>query len=140
MIFDVGTFSMLELAPAVKHNLTDSSGLNGLTWRVAWAGLADTSGGIILLWHYSTASISLDSITSLTVLRNAIKNKLLSTAENWGINALTLIICSLSQSFRSNNLWSNIILLISVPRSCLCCNVPCGYRSIAVNAQATRPH
>ena len=65
-----------------------------LTGVVTLLGVARTAtgGGAALLWRDSTASRPLDSITSLAALRKAIKNKSLSNAENWGIDALTSII------------------------------------------------
>jgi hypothetical protein len=98
-MIDGGTcFSVLGLTQTqtLRDDLTTRS-LNGVTLLgVARAGLADAiGGGTALLWHKSTASRLLDSISSLAALQKAVKNKSLSTAENWGINALTLIICSL---------------------------------------------
>jgi hypothetical protein len=64
-----------------------------LTGKVTLSGVAQTATrGAALLLCDSTASRPLDSITSLAALRKVIKNKLLSDAENWGIDALTLII------------------------------------------------
>jgi hypothetical protein len=131
-MIDGGTFSVLRLTQTrALHNLTAIS-LNGVTLGVARAELADAIGGTALLWRDLTASRSLDSITLLAALQKTVKNKLLSTAENWGIDALTSIICFLSLPFGSNNFRSNKILSISVSRSCLCCHVPCICRSMAV--------
>jgi hypothetical protein len=67
-----------------------------LTGVATLLGVARTAtGGAALLWRNLTASRPLDSITSLAALQKVIKNKLLSNAENWGIDALTSIFCCL---------------------------------------------
>ncbi len=104
-----------------------------LTGVVTLLGVARTTtgGGAALLWRDSTASRPLDSITSLAALRKAIKNKSLSNAENWGIDALTLIICCLAYCFGSTNPRAKTICLILVPGISLCGQDPCGCWAMA---------
>lgn len=100
-----------------------------------------TGGGAALLWRDSTASRPLDSITSLAALRKAIKNKSLSNAENWGIDALTSIICCLVYCFGSTNPRAKTIRLISVPRISLCGQDPCGcWAMLLVQSCSTLPN
>ena len=97
-IIDEETFAVLGLPQTrTLHNDSTTGCLTGVVTLLgaAWAAI----GGAALLWHNLTASRPLDSITSLAALWKAVKNKLLSNAENWGIDALTLIICPLVYFF-----------------------------------------
>ncbi len=83
-MIDRRTFSVCFNRGTFSECLTGVATLLGVAWTA--------TKGAALLWSDSTALRLLDSITSLAALRKAIKNKLLSNAENWGIDALTLII------------------------------------------------